>query len=50
MLKKKLEVRGKKLEITENLRWKTKKHTLKVSGDNDLEDTPVPIPNTEVKL
>ena len=21
-----------------------------ISGDNDLEDTPVPIPNTEVKL
>ena len=22
----------------------------KISGDNDLEETPVPIPNTEVKL
>ena len=23
---------------------------LKFSGDNDIEETPVPIPNTEVKL
>ena len=27
-----------------------KKSIQNISGDNDLEDTPVPIPNTEVKL
>ena len=27
-----------------------KKSILKFSGDNDIEETPVPIPNTEVKL
>ena len=27
-----------------------KKNSYKFSGDNDSEETPVPIPNTEVKL
>ena len=29
---------------------KAKKKSLQFSGDNDNEGTPVPIPNTEVKL
>ena len=33
-----------------NSRRKTKIFLLLISGDNSEEDTPVPIPNTEVKL
>ena len=29
---------------------KAEYNSLRFSGDNDNEDTPVPIPNTEVKL
>ena len=30
--------------------YEKKKSTQKVSGDDNLEETPVPMPNTEVKL
>ena len=35
-------------EVDGSLFWK--RSILNISGDNDIEETPVPIPNTEVKL
>ena len=40
------------MERSDKVEWsnKDKESTLNISGDDNMEEIPVPIPNTEVKL